>query len=155
MRLSEMKTPLALLALLCAAAFARQGAAEAEAELRALAEEKAALEREIASLDRDLAATDSARAAEGERAAAIEARSSDDLARRAAEIDTLETRIRGLARDLKAERAAQNAVSRSEDQVQAKRDAVSALILKQDEWKELFKAYFRGAKKPRQKSNNK
>ena len=131
MRLSEMmKTPLALLALLCAAAFARQGDAEAEAELRALAEEKAALEREIASLDRDLAATDSARAAEGERAAAIEARTSDDLARRAAEIDTLETRIRGLARDLKAERAAQNAVSRSEDQVQAKRDAVSALILK-------------------------
>ena len=33
--------------------------------------------------------------------------------------------------------------------------ALCALILKQDEWKELFKAYFRGARKPREKSNNK
>ena len=33
--------------------------------------------------------------------------------------------------------------------------ALSALILKQDEWKELFKAYFRGAKKPKPKSENK
>ena len=33
--------------------------------------------------------------------------------------------------------------------------AISALILKQDEWKELFKAYFRGSKKPKTKSNNK
>ena len=31
--------------------------------------------------------------------------------------------------------------------------AVSALILKQDEWKELFKAYFRGAKKAKTNNN--
>lgn len=103
--------------------------ADVDSDIRDLQLEKEKLTSEIQKLTKQIAETDSMIQADSARYKTLEERYQKDVENRRAEVDSLNAKIRDVAKDLQAERSKQARAKNRTDNVKAKRKAVREVLL--------------------------
>ncbi|MCQ2121459.1 MAG: DUF3450 domain-containing protein [Fibrobacter sp.] len=103
--------------------------ADVDSDIRDLQLEKEKLTSEIQKLTKQIAETDSMIQADSARYKMLEERYQKDVENRRAEVDSLNAKIRDVAKDLQAERSKQARAKNRTDNVKAKRKAVREVLL--------------------------
>lgn len=109
--------------------FSSPAFADVDSDIRDLQLEKEKLTSEIQKLTKQIAETDSMIQADSARYKMLEERYQKDVENRRAEVDSLNAKIRDVAKDLQAERSKQARAKNRTDNVKAKRKAVREVLL--------------------------
>lgn len=126
---NKEKTKMKHLFLIAIFALLANSFADTNADIREAKLQKETLESEIKKLSGQISETDSLIRSDAKRKTTLEARYKADLERRRSEMDSLNAKIQTVALDLQAERGRQMRAKNRSENVKAKRNAFSSVLL--------------------------